>query len=135
VGQFEPFVSALNDSAQQAVWDDHIVTLRNALARSPEVAEQVRDAFLRQKGDAGNDLFRMLWGYSEADLEQGSLVDLIRTLDAETLDFRVLAIYNLEELTGKTLNYRPHDSQKNRDRAIRRWNERLRNSELLPAAE
>lgn len=133
VGQFGSFVTTLNDSDQRAVWDEHISTLKTALALSPEMATEVRDSFRRQKGEArGDELFRMLWGYSDEDIRQGILANLVEKLDDESLDCRVLAFYNLQQLTGKGFGYRPADREKTRQRAIRTWRERLASNELLP---
>ncbi len=125
IGQFEPFVAALNDPDQHARWAGHIETLREALALGPGVAEKAREAFLRRRGDDGQALYRMLWGYSNEDLRSGAAQQLVNYLDHDSLDYRVLAFWNLEQITGYGLNYRPDYSAARRQQSVRRWQERL----------
>jgi hypothetical protein len=132
VGDFEPFVKALKDATQNQVWDEHIATLRSAMALDPRVAEQIREAFRNYKGqEAGNELFRLLWGYSKEQLENGALAELIEYLDHESLDFRVLAFNNLRKATGgKGLDYSPQDQPRQRQGPIREWRKRLMEGDL-----
>lgn len=131
VGDFEPFVKALNDTSQNQVWDEHIATLRRALALGPQVAEKIRDAFRNYKGqEAGDELFRMLWGYSKSQLENGALEKLIDDLDHESLDVRVLAFNNLYRATGKRLYYSPQDTPQKREGPVREWRMRLMEGDL-----
>jgi hypothetical protein len=131
VGDFELFVKALNDSSQSRMWDEHIATLRGAMALGPQVAEQIRKAFRNYKGDAaGDELFRLLWGYSKEQLEGGALEVLIEYLNHDSLDFRVVAFNNLHRATGKRLDYQPHDSPQEREGPIREWRTRLMENDL-----
>lgn len=133
IGQFQPFVAALNDADQHARWDLHIETLRQALARGPGVAEKVREAFLRRRGDDGEELYRMLWGYSDEDLAAGADKKLVSLLSHDSLDYRVLAFWNLREITGKGLNYRPEYTSARRQQSVRRWQERANAGEIRRA--
>jgi hypothetical protein len=102
------------------------------MSLAPEVAEQIRDAFRNYKGPAaGDELFRLLWGYSQSQLENGALEELIEYLDHESLDFRVLAFNNLRRATGgKGLDYSPHDQPNRREGPIREWRRRLMQGDL-----
>jgi hypothetical protein len=141
MGEFEPLVKALNDPIQRPAWDTHIDTLRQAMALSPDVAKRAREAFVAFRGEeATNDLMRMVQGYSpEAigttpeEVAQGPIRQLIRFLDSSDLDFRVLAYYNLREITGKSYGgYQPGHNANQRKRAIRIWLDRLESGEILP---
>jgi hypothetical protein len=135
VGQFEPFVAALNDSDQRAAWGLHIEALRNALSLSPQVAGRVRAAFLAKRGDDGESLYRMLWGYSPQDLKSGADKQLVKYLDHSQLDYRVLAFWNVRTITGLGMNYRPEYNQERREQSVRRWQERLAAGEVRYSAQ
>jgi hypothetical protein len=130
IGQFKPFIRALNDTDQRAVWPQHIETLREALALSPAVAAEVRQALQEERGADGETLYRMLWGYSREQAEQGALTQLIDYLEHDRLDMRVLAFWNLKELTGIRLNYYPYSTQLERQAAVQAWRRRLESGEL-----
>lgn len=143
VGQFEPFVKSLSDVDQRKAWDDHIDSLRAALALSPKIALQIRDAFETLRGrEAADDLMEMVQGYNDEEIgltpeeqQNGALVKLLGWLDSESLDYRVLATYNLNKITGSTYKagYRPEADSTQRQRALRKlWN-RFESNDLLPA--
>lgn len=133
VGQFDPFVAALNDDLQRANWTTHIDALRAAMARGPEVAAQVRATFEKQRGEEGRELYRMLWGYTVDDLKNEG-AKLVRYLDHEALDFRELAIWNLQNATGMTLAYKAYDPPAKRRTSVMKWKEKLAEGKLVPAA-
>jgi hypothetical protein len=143
VGVFQPFIDALRDSEQKANWDSHIETLRAAMALSPESASQVWQALVEQRGrPAANDLYEMLCGYSPdqvgrtADqMKSGALVTLINRLEDDSLDYRVLAVFNLAEITGKRFMQNPAAKLADRKQNIRVWRSRLESGQLMkPAA-
>ena len=143
VGEFEPFVKSLSDTDQSRYWDSHIDSLRAALALSPAMASRVREAFVNLRGqEAADDLMEMVRGYdrqavgdTREELQQGALVKLLGWLDSESLDYRVLAIYNLNEITGTSYlaGYRPDSDSTQRKRALRKLWDRFEANELLPA--
>lgn len=143
VGEFEPFVKSLSDTDQSRYWDSHIDSLREALALSPAVASRVREAFVNLRGqEAADDLMEMVQGYDQEavgqtrdELQQGALVKLLGWLDSDSLDYRVLAIYNLNEITGTSYlaGYRPDSDSTQRKRALRKLWDRFESNELLPA--
>ena len=108
VGQFEPFVKALGDSEQKSNWKTHIDTLRSAMALSPESANKVWQTLVDQRGrPAAGDLFEMLCGYSAdaigttpEQMKTGAIAQLIDRLEDNSLDYRVLAVQDLAEITG-----------------------------------
>jgi hypothetical protein len=132
--QFEPLVSAFNDPDQRAVWPLEIASVKAALARGPNTAVAVREAFTKQRGDdAGKDLYRMFWGYSRGQLLQdGEAAKLVGYLDHDNLDFRVLAFSNLYDLTKAHHNYRPEAPDQTRKQPTRQWQEALRTGQILP---
>ena len=100
VNDFDPFVDLLNDVDQRAVWAAQIESLQAALDRGPATALKIRTTFERQLGKDGDELYRMLWGYSREDLVNGAAARLVDLLDNDTLAFRVLAFHNLRHDHG-----------------------------------
>ncbi len=139
VGEFELLVRALDDSDQARGWNDHIRDLRQAVALSPDVAASVRDAFAKIRGEqAAQDLFEMVEGYNTQQVgttpdtvRTGALAQLIKWLDHERLDYRVLAINNIRSITGKNKVFRPDDSLKGRKKNLRRIIAEFEAGELL----
>ncbi len=142
VGLFQPFIDALRDSEQKANWKTHIDTLRVAMALSPESAGKVFQALVDQRGKpAAADLYEMLCGYNAEQIGQtaeqmksGSLVKLINWLEDDSLDYRVLAVQDLWEITGKRLMPNPAANLAERTQNVRRWRARLEAGELKPVS-
>ncbi len=133
VGNFAPFVEALNDPEGRPAWrPQDIRTLRDALALGPEVAGRIRESFQQLRGeDDGRELFRMLWGYDAGDLARGDREKLVSYLEHERLDYRLLALWNLIDITGYGSTDRLDDPKRVR-RLIPRWKQRLADGEIVP---
>jgi cytoskeletal protein RodZ len=137
VEEFEPVVGLLNDPRYRINWTPQIDSLRAALARSPQTAAAVREAFERfHDVKEGDQLYRMLWGYTADQLEEGAAAQLIEWLDApdDHLDFRVLSFWNLHHITGLGLYYQPGDPEKQRRTSIQRWKQKLESGLIVPKA-
>ena len=106
--------------------DEVIGLLRTCVALGPQMAGRVRDALVRLHGnDKGGDLYRMLWGYSNDTLMTGDDAKLVGYLDHEMLEYRVLAYWNLNHITGLTLLYRPEYPADKRASGVKRWQDKL----------
>src|SRR5262249_55410707 len=57
IGEFEPFTDLFNDPDERAVWPIQIESLQSALARGPDVAAKVREAFEKQRGQDAGELY------------------------------------------------------------------------------
>ncbi|MCR4415104.1 MAG: hypothetical protein NUV77_22010, partial [Thermoguttaceae bacterium] len=125
IEDFDPVLDALNNPDERNQWDEYIEHLREAVSRSPRAAALVRSAMERVHGDEGASLYEMLWKYRTETITPAEARLLVKYLDHETLIFRVLAIWNLRNLTGVELKYRPDDPASKRQPAIQRWKERL----------
>jgi hypothetical protein len=140
VGLFVPFVEALRDSGQRPNWATHIESLRSAMALGPESAEKIWRTLVEQRGEtAATDLYEMLCGYNSDQVgrtpdqwKTGAIARLIEWLDQESLDYRVLAVHDLREITGKQLMSNPAGSLDDRARSIRVWRSRLGLGQLQP---
>ena len=124
-GDFEPMIAMLNDPASRLYWPDCFDQLREAVSRDPADAADARTALKKRYGDDGRNLYRMLWGYTDQDLQGGEDAKLVRSLDHETLAARVLAFLNLKNITGLALNFRPEDPSAKRRVSVRRWEQLL----------
>jgi hypothetical protein len=141
VGLFAPFIDALRDPEQRMpTWRSHIETLRSAMAQSPESAELVFQALVDQRGrPAATDLYEMLCGYSAEqigttpeEIKTGAISQLIDWLEEDSLDYRVLAVHDLWEITGKQLMPNPAAQATLRKRSINRWRDQLKSNEIRP---
>jgi len=142
VGQYDPLVRALGDVNQRASWKSHIEALRQAIARDPAAVEGIREAFAIERGqEAADDLVEMLLGFDRAavgttpkEVQEGALVRLLRWMDHDDLTYRILASYNVNEITGtRDLGgYQPQHASQQRARSLRHYWERFENGELMP---
>jgi hypothetical protein len=132
VGQFRDMVAALDDPANRYEWDDYYIKpLRLAIARDPETAAAVRGALEKQYPQQAAELYRMLWGYTNDQLE-GDREDanLVGALKSEVLAVRVLAYWNLRDITGVGEGYQPAALPAVRQQKMSRWEQRLKDKEI-----
>jgi hypothetical protein len=133
IGDFDTLVTALKDPNQKAAWNEEVEALRSAIARSPETAAAVRGAFERHYGARGSELYRMLWGYTGDQINASAGAQLIKFLDSEDLEYRVLSFAALTRLTnGATHFYRPEYPAARRQQYILKWKQRLDSGQLAP---
>jgi hypothetical protein len=134
IGEFESFPPLLNDEMRRAGWEDQISALRNAIALGPQTAAKVKMAFVNECGEQkGLELYRMLWGYTAAELQAGEAAKLVAYLDNNELDFRVMAFSALVRITGQTHFYRPeYTPAAKRATYVAKWKQRLDTGQLIP---
>jgi hypothetical protein len=130
LGQFGDMVAVLNDPARKPDWPDYIEQLRAAVNRDAETAAAVRLALEKQYPQQAANLYRMLWGYNDNDLQGGEDRKLVNALDDELLAVRVLGYWNLKEITGLGAAYNPEQPAARRQMAYRRWRQRLDAKEI-----
>ncbi len=137
VGEFEPFVEALSDLEIAPAWRPKLIeALRGAMALGPDVAEQIRLAFVQARGEQdGEALYELLWRYTSKQLEEGQKQQLVEYLQHDRLEFRLLALWNLFEFTGQGSTDRLPDPEANRQQLVRRWEDRLKEGRVVPKAQ
>jgi len=128
--EFDPLVSALRDDQQRSSWTAFFGAIQNALARGEKSSAALRDSMLKVRGEVGEELYRLTWGFNNEQLKEGGAARLVELLDHEEMDVRVLAFENLVQITGKTLLYRPEYNSAQRKRYIRPWSEKLDAGEI-----
>ena len=136
MGNYDAAVKALRDENQRAHWKAQVDELRAAIALGPESAARVRAAIDRQVGARGAQLYRMLWGYSEAELKSGAAAELVEFLnDDKYLDVRVVSHCTLERVAGMGYSYRASDNPASRQGSLQRWRQWAKAYQsTLPAA-
>jgi hypothetical protein len=135
IDDFEMLTSMFGDATQKAMWQQggEIASAKAALARGPESAAKLREAFQRSHGEeAGKQLYRMLLGYTKDQLQSGEAEVLVNALDNDNLDFRVLAFVALQDITGATHLYRPEYAATQRSQALRSWRLDLSKGLIVP---
>jgi hypothetical protein len=121
LGQFDSLVLALDDPDFRVAWPDYYDELKEAIARGPETAAAIRQSLEKKFTNDAPALYRMLWGYTDRDLQGGEDTRLVKYLDSEVLAYRVLAFSNLREITHEGLYYRPEAPAAKRQQPVQRW--------------
>jgi hypothetical protein len=130
LGQFDPLVLALDDPDYRIHWPEYYDELKVAIARGPETAAAIRQSMEKKFSNDAPALYRMLWGYTDRDLEGGEDARLVKYLDSEVLAYRVLAFCNLLEITHKGIYYRPEYPAAKRQQAVQRWKQEQRSGNI-----
>ena len=124
IGEFEPILRELNDANQYSFWPSEFDAVRQALARSPETAVKIRETLGLLRAADAKELYRLLWGYSDEQLARGDSAQLVKYLEHDQLDVRVLAYNNLVAITGVWGSYYPQRSPAQMKTAIQNWRDR-----------
>jgi hypothetical protein len=131
LGYFDPMVIVLKEAAAKQDWSDNIDELREAVGRDVETAAAVHKALESRYPQEAADMYRMLWGYSDKNLESGEDEKLVKFLENENLALRVLSFWNLKEITaGKGYYYQPEQTSAKRQQPIQRWKKSLEAKEI-----
>lgn len=135
LGRVDLLCAALNDPEAKNEWFDATAKLIEAITIDPRIARSVRETLQRQYGQTqGADIYRVLWGYTEADFVGGEAARLISFLDSDLNALRVVSFFMLRETTGLTFSYRPDMPANQRKAVIQRWKEKLDAGEIRPSA-
>lgn len=133
IGTFDRSVVAIaQDGFRQNYREQLVETMRSALAWGPEYAEAVQVAIVdprRELPDAPF-LYRMLWGFTDAQLAAGDAAKLVAGLDHANFLVRSLSFQVLKETTGVTLGYNPAQNETQRAKLVKAWRDRLDKGEI-----
>ncbi len=105
--RYQPAIEALRkyDRVDRSTqfWPDYIASLRGAVLRNRQSAKGVRETLVKLEGEKeGQELYRMLWGYTPEQLAAGEGDRLLGYLTHPETIFRVMAEWNLNlQLTGQ----------------------------------
>ena len=128
---FDALIAEFNNDKQRSYWSSEFDVLHHLICRSPESASRVREALERLCGEVAADLYRLAWGYSPQQLQEGADAQLVEYLDHESLNVRVFAAEVLRRITGKTHGFRPENPQMRRRSAVQDWREDLEKGKIL----
>lgn len=140
VGNFEPFVKALADPDQKMNWDREIEGMRVFMSLSDQLAKELRSELEEQvSGESqGAELYEMFVGYSPQQLgrskeqqQVGPLAELIRRLENDRLEYRVLANHNLTQISGGKTLFNPTGTETDRERKVKRLREMLESGDFV----
>jgi hypothetical protein len=121
--EFEPILRELGDAEQRSFWVAEFEALRQAISRSPETAAKVHQTVNLSRAADSGDIWRLLWSYNEEQLKSASN-QLIKYLDHDQLDVRVLAYANLVTITGMFGSYLPERPAAQRKAGVIDWAKR-----------
>jgi hypothetical protein len=136
LGRFDPLIkAALKKEALSWNWRERALDgLRLAIRRGPATAALVREAIVKEFGDRnGGVMYRMLCGYSPAELKNGADAKLVENLEHAELAFRSLAAFNLTLILDNPrppLGYQPEMPEYQRRTWVVRWREKLQRKEV-----
>ncbi len=128
---FEPLIEAFSDREQRPHWSDHFAQLTMSVNRDAESSQRIQEVLTREAGEVADQAYRMLWGYTPEQLQEYGALDLVQSLESESLLIRVLAIETLRSITGKQLFFRPEQPLVQRRTATRDWQRRLEAGDVL----
>ncbi len=134
LGDFDPLFVALNDAKLRVYWPAQYEVLEQVPSFAPEFMASCKKTILQRHGEEeGQQLYRMLWGYSPEQLADGSAAELFDYLDHPSIDFRIVASEELKSITGQPSLYRANASERDPQRhaAISRWRKMLDNGEIV----
>jgi hypothetical protein len=131
LGEFEAVLRELADPNQYSFWQGEFEALRHALSRSPETAAKVRETINLARSADAKDIYRLLWGFSEEQLAAGAAGQLVKFLESDQMDIRVLAHVNLVAVTGVPGFYRPERSPAQMKTAIQNWRDRKDKGQIV----
>lgn len=101
--------------------------LRQWLPQSPQNKELLQEELRKNfPEDVANDVYRMLWGFDEADARNPvTSRKLVEHLKSESIVIRHLAFSHLYRLTGQKYDYRITNPLPQRHASIERWQTHL----------
>lgn len=135
VGEFEPMLKAVNNVDMRPTSRNAVLAqMFEAVHLGPEAAKQIHATLKTERKEKGDDLWRMFWGYTKDQLDKGEAARLVEYLEHDDADFRVLAFWNLESITGVNLGYRPEMEKGPRAQAVARWQQKLEAKQIVPKA-
>jgi hypothetical protein len=121
---FEPILKDLNDPKLASYWASEVAVLQQAILHGPETAARLRVAIERNREKDAAVIYRLIWGFSQEDLEKGGSLQLVKHLKHEEMDVRVLTFLNLIAITGAQEFYRPEKKPDQNSAPIKNWESR-----------
>lgn len=118
---FQPMVTALGSERHHAYWRSFFSSLQSAMRRSPQAAAAIQQALVQVRPEQSDTLYRLLYGYSQEQLDGGGAKELVELLESPVMEVRVLALENLRQITDRTHLYRPEREPIQQRKALQDW--------------
>lgn len=134
-GNWHPLAAGfLDDVRMRSHWTPTLNLARQLLAAEPAAEVEARKSFTKTHPEAGTDLVDLLCGFPADQLDTDALAKIIQRLESSQLAMRVLAVYQLHLLTGKSLGIQPATISRS---GVQQWRRELANNRslLLPASD
>ncbi len=125
LGDASAFVGLLDDGEYRALWIDDIRLMKSFVHRESVNQQQIETALQDYSSDNVSQLISFLGQFSDDQLLNGVANDMIGHLDSQITVERVIAFNCLQQITGKSLLYKPEVSPQRQTLPIREWRELL----------
>jgi hypothetical protein len=117
----------LSDSRDRSYWSPLLDLTRQVIAANPEDAQQLRKVLVAHDSQHGEFQADMWLGMTLAQLRNQGLSNMVDRLDSDVLLDRILAIYQLQRLTGKDFGYQAGEVN---HASVQQWKRELASDRL-----
>ncbi len=134
-GNWQPLATGfLDDVRMRTHWTPTLNLARQILAADPTAEVESRKSFAKAYADVGSDMVDLMCGFPVDQLDAEAVAKIIQRLESTQLAIRVLAVYQLQLLTGKTLGIQPTTVSRS---GVQQWRRELatNRSLLLPVPD
>ncbi|MCA9183864.1 MAG: hypothetical protein KDA51_20520 [Planctomycetales bacterium] len=134
-GNWHPLAAGfLDDVRMRSHWTPTLNLARQLLAAEPTAEVEARKSFTKAYAEAGTDLVDLMCGFPADQLDADALAKIVQRLESSQLAMRVLAVYQLQILTGKSLGIQPATISRS---GVQQWRRELANNRslLLPVPD
>ena len=122
-GDWKPLAAGFLDDARMRIhWMPTIHLAQQVLAANPAAEAEVRTVFDETYGEAGAEIVDLLCGFAVDKIDPAGLATVVQRLESPQLAVRVLALHQLQTLTGKSLGVQPASVSRN---AVQQWRREL----------
>ena len=129
-GEYWPFVDAIGDIKLRAYWQRAIKAIQQSMIDHSENAVKLQEVLKQRRGADGDVLFRMLWGYNNEQLAAGEDRTLVRYIEHDALDLRVVAFDQLQQITGLSYLFRPDRPLSGQRSSLHKWGKAVTDDEI-----
>lgn len=126
--QYEAILEELNDARQYSYWGADIDSLRTSIARSSDSAAKLLATLQTKRPQNARTIYDMLLGANDEQLASGSAAQMVKALESNEIDVRVVALDSLRRVTGLMLMYRPEKPLASNATSIQKWKDKLKDN-------
>ncbi|MEO8268390.1 MAG: hypothetical protein ABI557_01645, partial [Aureliella sp.] len=128
-GNWQPLANGfLDDVRMRSHWTPTLNLARQLLAADSTAEVEARKFFADAYSDVGTDIVDLMCGFPVDQLDTDAVAKIIQRLESPKLAVRVVAVYQLQILTGKTLGIQPATVSRS---AAQQWRRELATNRAL----